>query len=320
MAQNVLLCLGWGFSARHVARRIASPHWMIRATARRPVTKLPRPVAKPTTHHGTHPVRDQPSTQPHHPNPIRFFPFTNAHKPNYKIWQGVTHLLVSIPPTSRGCRLGDSGLNHARYALKHCSSLRWIGYLSSTGVYGDHGGALVDERTPTRPALIRSLHRQRSEQAWIAACAPHRRLTLHVFRLAGIYGVGRSAIDNARQGTARRIHLAGHVFSRIHAEDIAAIIEKSMQRAQQGQAYRRRIYNVCDDHPAPGHAVVSFACALLGVPEPPLLSLKQANLRPMARSFYQDRRRVDNHRAKRELNWHPHYPDYRAGLRAIALA
>ncbi len=208
---------------------------------------------------------------------------------------GATHILSSVPPEA------DHDPVLARYAAEIAAApASWIGYLSSTGVYGDSGGAWIDEGTPVggrRPA------RNAADLAW-NAIHPETR----VFRLPGIYGPGRSALDRLTEGKAHRIDLPGQVFSRIHVDDIASGVMASIDGGPAG------IYNLADDHPAPQNDVISHAARLLGMPVPPLLSLEAAQLSPLARAFYAENRRVSNGKAKRLLSWRPRYSDYRTGL------
>ena len=170
----------------------------------------------------------------------------------------------------------------------------------------------MDETTPTAPVGRRSRARVAAEKAWVDIGASSGK-AVHVFRLAGIYGPGRSALDNLREGTARRIVKPGQVFSRVHVEDIASVLEASMARPRPG-----RVYNVCDDEPAPPQDVVAYAAGLLGVEPPPEQPYETAELSPMARTFYKDNRRVRNERIKRELGVTLAYPTYREGLRGLA--
>ena len=189
--------------------------------------------------------------------------------------------------------------------------LAWIGYLSTTGVYGDWQGAEVDERSELRGAKGRNRRRIEAEAAWLAL-QETQGLPVHVFRLAGIYGPGRSALDAVRAGRARRIDKPGHLFSRIHVADIATVLEASIARPNPG-----RVYNVCDDAPAEAAEVTAYACRLLGVVPPPLIPLEEAEMSPMALSFWEDSRLVSNRRLHEELGVTLAYPDYRAGLQAI---
>ncbi len=225
-----------------------------------------------------------------------------------------THVLVSIPPDDAHAAAGDIVLARLASAIAAAHHIVWLGYLSTTGVYGDTGGAWVDETSACRPGNPRSVRRAAAEDAWRALWRD-RGVPAHVFRLAGIYGPGRSAIDQLRAGTAKRIDKPGQIFSRIHVDDIAAVLEASIAHPRPGA-----VYNVADDAPAPAHAVVAHAAELLGVAPPPLEPYDPARLSPMAREFYAETRRVRNERIKRELGVTLRYPDYRAGLAAILAA
>ncbi|WP_029008564.1 SDR family oxidoreductase [Azospirillum halopraeferens] len=219
---------------------------------------------------------------------------------------GTSHLLVSAPPDEKG----DSVLACHAPVIADLAGLAWAGYLSTTGVYGDCDGAWVGEAAFLKPTGERQRRRVEAERGWLDL---YRRfgVPLHVFRLPGIYGPGRSAIDQVRDGTARRIDKPGQVFSRIHVEDAVDALEASMERPTPGS-----VFNVCDDHPCPQHEVVAYACELLGVTPPPLVPFDRAELSPMAASFWADNKRVKNDRIKRVLGWSPRHPDYRTGLKA----
>lgn len=219
---------------------------------------------------------------------------------------GTTHLLVSIPPDAKGDLVLDQ---HAR-DLADLRTLDWAGYLSTTGVYGDTGGEWVSEAAWLKPTGERQKRRVEAERGWLNLYRQYG-VPMHLFRLAGIYGPGRSAIDSVRDGTARRVDKPGQVFCRIHVEDIARTLRASMARPTLGA-----VYNVADDLPSPSHEVVEYACRLLGVEPPPLIPFDQAEMSPMAASFYADCRRVKNDRIKRQLGVTLAYPDYRAGLEA----
>ena len=216
-------------------------------------------------------------------------------------------LLICIPTDATGdpvlARFGD--------AVASAPRLRWIGYLSTVGVYGDHAGARVDETTPPLPNSARTKARLLAESVWRALGA-ETGIPVQIFRLAGIYGPGRSALDKLRAGTARRVVKPGQVFSRIHVEDIAAVLEASMARPRAGA-----VYNVADDEPAPPDQVIAHAAELLGMEPPPAVPFEEAELSPMARSFYGDSRRVSNALIKSELGVNLAYPTYREGLRAL---
>jgi nucleoside-diphosphate-sugar epimerase len=219
-----------------------------------------------------------------------------------------SHLLVSAPPDAAG----DPALSRHGAALAQ-ADLDWIGYLSTTGVYGDRGGGWVNEESPLRPVNARGERRVAAEAAWLDLAGGGQ--PVHVFRLAGIYGPGRSAFDRLREGRAQRVVKPGQVFSRIHVEDIAATLRASMTRPHPG-----RVYNVADDEPAPPEDVIAYAAGLLGVPVPPSVPFDAAALSPMARSFYAESKRVGNGRIKSELGLRLRHPDYRAGLRAVLAA
>lgn len=223
---------------------------------------------------------------------------------------GVTHLVASVPPDAHEAPSGDPVLDCHGAAIARMTQLAWVGYLSTTGVYGDHGGAWVDETTPLAPSGERGGRRRKAEAAWLALWEEHG-VPVHLFRLSGIYGPGRSAIDQVRAGRARRIHKPGQAFNRIHVDDIVSILTASMARPDPGTAY-----NCGDDEPAPSEAVIAHACRLLGVPPPPLVPFEQAELSSMARSFYADNKRLSNRRVKEALGVRLQYPTYREGLAA----
>ncbi len=214
---------------------------------------------------------------------------------------GVTHILSSVPPDAAG----DLVIDHHGQDLAALEDVAWVGYLSTTGVYGDRGGDWVSEDDDLRPSTERGRRRVAAERAWLALPLP-----VHLFRLAGIYGPGRNQLLSVRNGTAKRIDKPGQVFSRIHVDDIAAVLEASISRPNPGAAY-----NVCDDEAAPPQDVVAFAAGLLGVEPPPLVPFAAAELSPMGRSFYAESKRVRNDRIKSELGVRLAYPDYRNGLR-----
>lgn len=220
---------------------------------------------------------------------------------------GVTHLLLSVPPDEDG----DPVLRRFADGIAELPTLDWVGYLSATSVYGDSGGKMVDETTPPAPTTERGRRRAEAEADWLRLWQ-ERGVPVHIFRLAGIYGPGRSALDQLRKGVARRIKKPGHLFSRIHVDDINAVLAASIARPDPGA-----IYSVCDDEPAESSAVTGFAAGLLDRPPPEEIPFDDADLSPMARSFYADSRLVSNARIKRELGIKLRYPDYRAGLRAI---
>ena len=226
------------------------------------------------------------------------------------IWPGAplpidraTHVLTSASPDDDG----DPVLQEAGTALAAARHLEWVGYLSTIGVYGDRQGRWVDETSELLATTDRGRARIMAEADWLALGLP-----VHVFRLAGIYGPGRGPFSKIRRGSARRIIKPGQVFSRIHVEDIAAVVLASIGTPNPGA-----IYNVCDDEPAPPQDVIGHAAELLGMPLPAAVPFDKAEMSPMARSFYADSKRVRNDRIKDELGVALLYPDYRSGLAAV---
>ncbi len=209
--------------------------------------------------------------------------------------------LISVPPDNEGCPVwrafGDAS-----------ASASWIGYLSTTGVYGDLGGAWAFEETPRHPLSQEAANRARAEDQWLSAGA-------QVFRLPGIYGPGRSQLERVRAPGARRIVKPGQVFSRAHRDDIAAALEASIDRPDRGRAF-----NICDDEPAPADEVLGYAAQLLGLDPPPAVAFADAGLSLAAQRFYAECKRVSNARAKAQLGWTPAFPTYREGLAAILQA
>jgi nucleoside-diphosphate-sugar epimerase len=281
-----LFCFGLGYSATFLARRLLAQGWRIGGTCRTPEkqARLNALGIDAQLFDRDRPLSDAPATL-----------------------RDVTHLLSSVPPDAQGDPVIDA---HRAEIDAVAPSLAWIGYLSTTGVYGDRAGGWVDETSALRPSGERGRRRLAAEQQWLSLKQP-----AHLFRLAGIYGPDSSALDAVREGRARRVVKAGQVFSRIHVADIAQVLEASMARPNPGAAY-----NVCDDDAAPPADVVTFACELLRVSPPPEVPFAQADLSPMARSFYDDNKRVSNARIKRELGIALRYPSYRDGLPAILAA
>ncbi len=217
-----------------------------------------------------------------------------------------THVVVSIAPGERG----DPALAVVEQALRRPqNTIRWIGYLSTVGVYGDHGGNWVDESTPCKPVSRRSLERVEAETAWTELATRHG-VPLAILRLSGIYGPGRNAFVNLARGTARRLVKPGQVFNRIHVEDIAGAL-RFLAAGDTGG-----VFNVSDDEPSPPQDVVAFAAGLMEVTPPPETAFETAELTPMARSFYGENKRVSNGRL-RNLGYAFRHPDYRAGLTAL---
>ena len=269
---NHLLCFGFGFTAKALSKKLDPALWKISGTSR---------------------SKEGVAT-------INALGFEGLHFDEMqKIPQSVTHILTSVPPTDQGDPV----------VLKFSNELNrpytWLAYLSTTGVYGDHAGGVVDEDTVLTPNNDRARRRVAAEAAW----AP---FNAHIFRLPGIYGPGRNQLESLKDGTARRVIKQGQIFSRIHVEDIGGILKASIEHPNPG-----RVYNVADDHPCPPQDVVAFAAALLKMPPPPEIAFEDADLSPMARSFYDDSKRVSNARIKSELGYKFVYPNYQSGLKAI---
>lgn len=219
-------------------------------------------------------------------------------------------VLVSVQPAEDG----DPALGPLRDALIAAPNLRWIGYLSTIGVYGDQGGAWIDEATPPAPTNDRTRQRVDIEEAWLELGRDSGK-PVQIFRLSGIYGPGRNAITKLRNGTANRLIKPGQVFNRIHVDDIAGVLMASLAQPRQGA-----VYNVTDDEPGPPQDVITFAAGLAGLEPPPEIPFEQAKLSPMAASFYGESKRVSNALVKREFGYAFRYPTYREALRALASA
>ncbi|MBB4041732.1 nucleoside-diphosphate-sugar epimerase [Microvirga flocculans] len=216
-------------------------------------------------------------------------------------------LLVSVPPKGET----DPVLEQFSKVIASAPRLRWVGYLSTVGVYGNADGAWVDETTPPNPATLRSRQRIAAERQWLAI-GENAPFSVQIFRLAGIYGPGRNALLKIVDGTAQRIVKPGQVFNRIHTEDVAQVLMASVAHPN-----RNAIYNVTDDEPGPPQDVIAYAAQLLGREPPPEVPFDQADQSPMARSFYEDNKRVRNERIKKELGIALRHPTYRDGLRAL---
>ena len=223
---------------------------------------------------------------------------------------GADAILITAPPDERGC----PALAPVRAALTAGARPAWIGYLSSTGAYGDREGGWVFENGALRAQSVAGARRVAAEHAWLEAGA-RSGAAVTVFRLPGIYGPGRSAFDRLRDGTARRIVKPGQVFSRVHVDDLTAALQASIARPRAGG-----VYNVCDDQPSPPQDVIAEAARLLGVEPPPEIAFDAATVPAASQRFFAESKRVSNARAKAELGWRPAYPTYREGLRAILAA
>ena len=270
-----LLCIGYGFSARALAPVLQNLGWSITGTTRNPA-RVPEMLAEQVA-------------------PI-IWPGDDL----YAALNDASHLLISAAPSTQG----DPFLGTIDLAAHKFS---WVGYLSTTGVYGNHDGAWVDETASLNPTTKRGQYRVQAEAAWIATALP-----VHIFRLAGIYGPGRGPFSKVRNGTARRIIKRGQMFSRIHADDIAQVLAASISQPRPGA-----IYNLCDDDPAPPQDVLAYAAQLLNMPLPPKVDFALADMTAMARSFYAENKRVRNDLIKSELNIALKYPSYKDGLQSL---
>lgn len=273
-----MLILGLGYSAQVLAQRLLAAGWTVSGTTRSAVRAAELAAI------GVTPI---------------LLPADLA-----GAMAAASHLLISAAPDANGDPFLQSGLD------LHATPFDWVGYLSTTAVYGDHGGAWVNEDSPLNPATPRAAQRILAENQWLATGLP-----VHIFRLAGIYGPGRGPFEKVRDGSARRIIKPGQVFSRIHVEDIATVLQASIARPNPGRAY-----NLCDDDPADPAEIIGEAARLLGLPLPPAVPFEEAQLTPMARSFYMDNKRVRNDRIKTELGVTLAHSGFRQGLRAILAA
>lgn len=275
---GTLFSFGHGYSAQALSRQLKPNGWRIFGTTRDPAQSQAIRAS------GAEPV---------------IWP---GHTPEL---DGVTHLLISTAPNAQG----DPVLAAMRDEIvERAKQFEWVGYLSTTAVYGDHQGAWVDETTPATPTAERGKWRVRAEEQWRGIPG----LPTHIFRLAGIYGPGRGPFSKLKRVGMRRIIKPGQVFSRIHVADIAQVLSVSMAAPNPGA-----IYNVCDDEPVPPQDVIAYAAELQGLPLPPEVSFDEADMTPMARSFYNENKRVRNNRIKDELGVNLLYPDYRVGLKSL---
>jgi nucleoside-diphosphate-sugar epimerase len=281
-----LFCFGLGYTALALARRVRAEGFEVAGTCREAETALGLRVQG-----------------------IQAWVFDTGRplEDPARILNGSTHILSSVPPDAEG----DPVLRAHGADIAELGGLAWVGYLSTTGVYGDRKGGYVDETSELQPTGERGRRRVAAEALWLDLWWDDG-LPVHIFRLAGIYGPGRSAIDQVLSGHARRIVKPGQVFSRVHVDDIVATLVASMNRPLPGT-----VYNVCDDEPAPPQDVIAYACELLGREPPPLVPFEKAGLSEMGRSFFEENKKVRNDRIKRELGVRLRYPSYREGLRAL---
>jgi nucleoside-diphosphate-sugar epimerase len=290
-----IFCFGLGYTAAALWQRLGPKGWRIAGTTREPA----------------HRERLETSG-------IEAFLFDSEHPLEDAVLERLaeaSHVLSTVPPDGDDDGGddggGDSVLKHHGAEIRQLRDLVWIGYLSTTNVYGDQGGGWADENMPPRPTTERGRHRARAEAGWRDLWRQDG-LPAHIFRLAGIYGPGRNQLEAVRQGRAKRIDKPGQVFSRIHVADLVTVLEASMNRPNPGA-----VYNVADDMAAPPGDVVAYAAELLGLPVPPLVPFEEAELSAMAQSFYAESKQVRNDSIKRELGVTLTYPTYREGLKAL---
>lgn len=283
---NRIFCFGYGYTASFLAQYLkqqSDKKWQIAGTTRDPEKQ--------------HDLRE---------NGIAAYLF-DSEKPlgdPLYLLENTSHLLISTPPDDTG----DPVFNMHAEDIRILKSLKWIGYLSTTGVYGNRDGGWVDEESECRPTSKRGNRRVKAERQWLNLARKHD-LPLHVFRLSGIYGPGRSALDSLRAGNARRIEKPGHAFNRAYVKDIASILYASMTHPKP-----LSIYNIADDIPAPSHEVLAYAAKLLGQEAPPLIPYGSVDMAPMLHSFYRDNKRVSNIKIKDSLGVSLEYPSYKEGL------
>ncbi|WP_119167649.1 SDR family oxidoreductase [Algihabitans albus] len=285
-----LFCFGLGYSALTLARGLVAEGWQIAGTVRS------AEKARALADHDLYRKAE-----------VFLFDRGQPLEDAAKALAGTTHLLSSVPPDAEG----DPVLAAHVDDIAALTALRWAGYLSTTGVYGDRGGDWVEEASPLQPTGPRGQRRVDAERQWLRLHESSG-LPVHIFRLAGIYGPGRSQFRALREGKSRRIDKPGQVFNRIHVEDIAQVLAASMARPDPGSAY-----NLCDDEAANPAEVTAYAAALLGIEPPPLVPFEAAALSEMGRSFYRDSKRVSNARIKDDLGVALLYPTYREGFRAV---
>jgi nucleoside-diphosphate-sugar epimerase len=280
MNQPRLFCFGLGYSARALALALMDQGWQVAGTVREQDTVEELKSVGIEAHLFD---RGRPLENPQ------------------SLFENVSYVLSSVPPDGQGDAVLDL---HGDILAR---PFNWIGYLSTTGVYGNRDGGMVDESETLAPTSDRARRRAEAESRW-------RALAAHAFRLAGIYGPDRNVFEDIRAGRAKRIEKPGHIFSRIHVDDIVNVIQASMERPNPGA-----IYNVCDDEPAEPMDVVSYACDLLGIKPPTVTRFddSEKEMSAMAKTFWNDNKRVDNSRIKNELDVDLLYPGFRQGLIAI---
>lgn len=280
-----LFCFGLGYSGQVIGNLLQAQGWKVSGTTRDITSKVRLEQDGFTMHL-----------------------FDDDHHISPDILNDVSHVLLSIPP-------GEAGdlvfLQYGNELAARAENIEWVGYLSTTGVYGDRQGEWVDENSPLTPSTKRGEKRLKAETDWLSLYESNN-LPVHLFRLAGIYGPDSNQLEKVAAGTAKRRRKPGQVFSRIHVEDIAGIVIASMKKPNPGQAY-----NVCDDEAAPPQDVVTFAAHLLNMEPPPEVMFDPKDMSAMGLSFFAESKRVSNEKVKSELGYVFKYPTYREGLKAL---
>jgi nucleoside-diphosphate-sugar epimerase len=286
-ATKKIFCFGLGFTGSALVREVRARGWTASGTCRENAHKDVWAGAEVESH---------------------YFDGKEVSKAIENAVREVSHVLVTIPPQKDA---GDVVLKYFKKILIGSSQLRWLGYLSTTGVYGNRDGDWVDETSELKPEFDHQRRRVGAEGQWRDIYRENQ-VPVHIFRLAGIYGPGRNLLQRVRQGSARRIDQPDLVFNRIHVEDVVQVLSASMDHPHPGA-----IYNVSDDLPSSPAEAVAFACELLHVEMPPLIALENAELSKMGRGFYLTNKKVRNRKVKEELGIQLRYPDYKVGLRAL---
>ncbi|MEE2662250.1 MAG: SDR family oxidoreductase [Pseudomonadota bacterium] len=282
---GTLFCFGLGYSAMALSRRLDAEGWTIRGTCQ----NMERRNALAALG-------------------IKAEVFDGKRRMgSLSVLQNSTHVLLSIPPSLEG----DPALRYHAKDIADIGSVRWVGYLSTTGVYGNHNGNWVDESSILKPTSLRSKQRVSAEKGW-RNWGRKTKISTQIFRLAGIYGPGRSVLDRIKAGTAVRVSKPGQYFSRIHVEDLATVLSASINKPEPDA-----VYNVCDDEPADPASVTAYAFNLLGRTPPTEIALNDAELSPMAKTFWHDNKRVRNNKIKEQLGVELAFPNYRSGLRNL---
>jgi nucleoside-diphosphate-sugar epimerase len=281
MPGQVFFIFGLGYVGQHFGRALMAEGWRVKGT-----------------------TRTQGQAQNLKSQGFKAFVWDGTSPLPKKYLESITHILVTIPPNEKG----DVVLQHHHFST---ASIRWVGYVSSTSVYGDHQGDWVTENSPLKPTSLRGCLRLLAETQWLERKAKDPAFPLHIFRLSGIYGPGRSVLETIRSASARRIDKPEHVFSRIHIHDIISVLRSSVAHPQPGE-----IYNLADDAPAATSDVIVYGCGLLNMAVPPLIPFEEASLPQGLQEFYSENKRVSNHKIKESLGIHLHYPTYREGLKS----